>query len=119
MECLIQDEGGRPRTFCTERYSLSRRLPQICETLILNNDYTWQSTDRNRVNNLAMCESPLHSGLKYLIVYSVYPSRTADIHLEFNVKSAYQKALDVSRIRNRQKIRQVLKQSYFNNKPMP
>ncbi|UDF04521.1 hypothetical protein [Asticcacaulis sp. AND118] len=119
LECVILDKGGHSRTFCTVRYSLSRRLPGICEALILNNDYTWQSTDRNRVNNLAMCESPLQSGMKYLIVYSVFPSRRPDIHLEFNVKSAYEKTIDATRIKNRQKIRQILKQSYFNNRPIP
>lgn len=119
LEAKLQDEAGNPRSFCPIRYNLSLQVRVLCEQLLLANEITWHSKDRHQKSNLAICDSPNLAGLKYLIFYTVFPSKSKNAHLEFLVKSAYEKQLKPSSISNPTRIVQILRTCHINNRRLP
>lgn len=119
VEALFEDERRRVRQFCTVRHDLSVALPQLCCDLIDRNQPTWRSIDKSHLNNLAVCDSPLLNGEKYVIYFDVHPSRADGVHVEMSVKSAYVKFVDFSRTGKRDTMRQILKRCHFQGVRVP
>lgn len=116
---LLRDEVGLIRQFCGARYEVSLGLPDICRRMVHDNFLTWESFDRNRASNLAVCGPVLTSGPNDLIVYYLFPSRSDKHDVELVVKSAYRKEIDFGRIKRRYKVCQLIKKAHFQQVKVP
>lgn len=115
----LRDEAGLVRQFCEERYENSLGLPDMCKRMVLDNFLTWESFDRNRASNLAVCGPALVSGPNDLVVYYLFPSRSDQHDVELVVKSAYRKDIDFSHIKRRYNVRQLIKKAHFQQVKVP
>ncbi|NBN80420.1 hypothetical protein GWI72_19250 [Microvirga tunisiensis] len=113
------DEAGLRRRFCATRYAFSLRLPEVCSAMVLDNHPTWEMRDRNQAANLAVVGPHLVSGPNDLIIYYLFPSRSAHHDVELVVKTAYRKDIDFDRIRRRFKVHQLIKTAYFKGIKIP
>ena len=75
--------------------------------------------DRNQAANLAVVGPELISGINDLIIYYLFPSRSAHQDVELVVKSAYQKNIDFDRIKRRFRVCQLIKNAYFKGVKIP
>lgn len=87
--------------------------------MVLDNHPTWEMRDRNQAANLAVVGPQLISGINDLIVYYLFPSRSAHHDVELVVKSAYQKNIDFDRIKRRFRVCQLIKTAYFKGVKVP
>ncbi|PHR58267.1 MAG: hypothetical protein COA43_10925 [Robiginitomaculum sp.] len=115
----FRDRRGQERVFCVDRYDRSLVLDNLCADMILQNFLTWESKDRNSKSNLAVVRSRLITGLNYAIFYYLFPSRSNSYDVEIVIKSAYEKYIDFSHIKRRNKTTQLIKKCYFQQKTIP
>ncbi len=112
------DENGQKRLFCNERYELSHLLPDFITQMVLENHNTWESRDRNRVNNLAIFHPNPETTQKYMLVYALIPSLAKNLDVELEVKSAYP-CHNIPRIQRKFGVKQLIKTCYFQQKRVP
>lgn len=115
----FQDEGGRERTFCLDRFEASKSLPSICQRMLADNFYTWESKDRNRVSNMAVIDDKRETGSHYVVLYYLFPSKSGQIDVEMVIKSAYQKDINFDHIKRYFKVIQLVKTCYFKGEKVP
>ena len=115
----FRDEGNNKRSFCIDRFNLSKGLPSICKNLLESNAYTWESKDKNRISNLAVIDGALVSGLHQIIVYYLFPSKVDGLDVEMVVKSAYEKNINFDHIKRRKRMIQMVKTCFYQKKRLP
>lgn len=115
----FQDEGGKWREFCTDRYTLCVDLPTICSDMVNLNFPSWESEDNGGKNHLAVSDATPSAGTKYLVFYELLPSETQGIDIELVVKSAYEKPFDPTRIKRRYKVQMLLRTVLFSGSKLP
>jgi hypothetical protein len=115
----FQDEGGKWREFCVDRYKLCLNLPSICADMLNQNYPSWESEDGGSKNNMAVSEANPTSGFKYLIFYELFPSAAEGVDVELVVKSAYEKQFDASRTGKRQKVIALARSVLFTGRRVP
>ncbi|MGH6862418.1 MAG: hypothetical protein ACRECY_19410 [Phyllobacterium sp.] len=87
--------------------------------MIEQNFPSWESRDKNKVNNLVICGAQPITGTHYAILYRMMPSRSKGIDIEFVVKSAYQRYFDMAKTGKREKIRVLIKKSHYTGITLP
>ena len=115
----FQDENGKDRVFCQDRYNRSKHLPGLCLNAIITNALTWQSEDKNSISSLVVADDPLSTGLKYAVYYYLYPSKHDDYDVELVVKSAYLKEIEAFRIKRRHKLLSLVRKCFFTGTTIP
>lgn len=112
----FQDENGKSRVFCFDRYNCSLNISQYCTESIQNNVLTWESKDKNGVSSYMVVKDI--NGNDYAIVYRLTPSLSGDHDVEFIVKSAYYKTV-VHKNPRRYSIRGLIKTCCYHQRSLP
>jgi hypothetical protein len=112
----FEDENGKNRVFCTERYNCSLNISQYCADSIQNNVLTWESKDKNSVSSYMIVKDV--NGGDYAIVYRLTPSLSEDHDVEFIVKSAYLKTV-VHKNPRKYNVRNLIKTCCYQQKSLP
>ena len=115
----FDDEGGRQRIFCPDRFAFSYTLPDLCRRMLDQNFLTWQEKDKNSVSNLAVIDGPLRNGEHRLVVYYLIPSKVTGIHVELVVKSCYPKELNFTHRQKRDRVVYLVKKCLYDKKKIP
>ena len=116
------DESGNRRFFCADRYAFSFTLPDDVRRMLDQNVYTWEVKDKNQFANLAVLSPAslqMVSGTHNVLVYYLYHSGIAGIHVEMKVKSCYQRTINFERQKKREKIRVFLRTVCFKGGRVP
>ena len=112
----FQDENGKDRVFCADRYNCSLDISHYCTDSIQNNVLTWESKDKNSVSSYMVVKDV--NGDDYAIVYRLTPSLSEDYDVEFIVKSAYHKAA-VYKNPRKYNVRNLIKKCFYEKKSLP
>ena len=116
------DESGNRRFFCADRYAFSFTLPDDVRRMLDQNVYTWEVKDKNQFANLAVLSPAslqMVSGTHNVLVYYLYHSGIAGIHVEMKVKSCYQRTINFERQKKLEKIRVFLRTVCFKGGRVP
>lgn len=116
------DESGNRRFFCPDRYDFSFTLPDDVRRILDQNVYMWEVKDKNQVANLAVLSPAslqMVSGTHNVLVYYLYQSGVAGIHVEMRVKSCYRRTIDFGRYKKREKIRVFVRTVCFKGGRVP
>lgn len=116
------DEARKKRLFCPDRYAFSQGLPDQVRGILDLNVYTWEEKDKNQVANLAVlapANVQLISGAHNVLIYYLYRSNVAGIHVEMRVKSCYMKEINFMKRPKREKIRTHVKTVCFKGGRIP
>ena len=76
----LEDENGKPRQFCEDRYAFSLGLPELSKRMVEQNYFCWDSIDRNRAMNYAVIDvapgriRELIDGEHQVVFFYLYPS---------------------------------------------
>lgn len=116
------DEAGNKRFFCADRYAYSAHLPDHVRDILNLNVYTWEERDKNQAANLAVlspANQQLVSGSHKALIYYLYRSSVTGIHVEMRVKTCYEKDIDFTNRRKRERIRTHLKAVCYKGGRIP
>ena len=114
--CDFQDENGKDRVFCNDRYNCSLNISHHCGDSIQNNVLTWESRDKNGASSYMIVKDD--NGAYYAIIYRLTPSLSDAYDVEFIVKSAYHKAAIHINLR-KHNVRSLIKKCCFEQKALP
>lgn len=114
--CDFQDENGKDRVFCIDRYNCSLNIKDYCTNSIQNNVLTWESRDKNGASSYMIVKDV--NGAEYAIIYRLVPSLSDGHDVDFIVKSAYYKTA-VHRNSRRHNVRSLIKKCCFEQKALP
>lgn len=121
----LDDENGKPRAFCEDRYAFSLGLPELARRMIEQNYFCWQSLDRNRAMNYAVIDiapgrvRELVDGDHQVIFFYLYPCRTNVADVNLVVTSCHARAVAFGGIKRRFNLLTVLRTCLFQQKRVP
>lgn len=121
----LDDENGRPRIFCEDRYAFSFGLPEITKRMILEKYFCWESSDRNRATNFAVLDAApsrvlqLKDGEHQVIYFYLYPSSGQRADVDLYVTSCHMRFLRFGRIKRRYDLHALARKCFFERKRLP
>ena len=119
-EILIDDGAGSVRRFSSERYNLSKKLPDLCRQAVEEQFPVWVSLDAGRRKSFAMTD-PNHCE-ENEVLHIFFRLRPASEQVEndviVEVVSAYKRFPRTKKVK-RKTIIQFLRQCYFRRKRLP
>lgn len=121
----LEDENGKPRVFCEDRYAFSLGLPELARRMVEQNYYCWESIDRNRAINYAVIDvapgrvRELTDGEHQVVFFYLYPSKgdLADVNLM--ITSCHAREVIFSKIKRRYNMHTALRTCLFQRKRVP
>ena len=120
----LEDENGKPRRFCEDRYAFSLGLPELAQRMIEQNYFCWESFDRNRAMNYAIIDiapgrvrAPV-DGEHQVVFFYLYPCNQdlADVNLV--VTSCHSREVSFRHITRRFNMHTVLRTCLYKQKRM-
>lgn len=120
----LNDENGRPRIFCEDRYAFSLGLREIATRMIEQKYFCWESMDRNRAMNYAILDvaparvTQLIDGEYQVIFFYLYPvSDGADVAMY--ITSCHLREMKFRGGARRYDTHMLLRKCLFENKRLP
>ncbi|WNW12919.1 hypothetical protein RRX38_17760 [Pseudomonas sp. DTU_2021_1001937_2_SI_NGA_ILE_001] len=92
---ILEDHGGRPRTFCESRYTLSHRLPGVISSFTHPATKVHQTAAQRNWAHVTQIETPQGP---YYVFFELRRARKEDRHLQdlyLVVESAYPQGRDM------------------------
>ncbi len=121
----MNDENGKPRIFCPDRYSFSLNLPALISTMIETNYFAWESSDKNMVSNYAVIGVPpqsvhkLTDGEYQVVFFYLHPADDSAADVIFTVTSCHSRQIVFRHIKRRYSIHSLLRTCLYNQKRIP
>lgn len=121
----LEDENGKPRRFCEERYAFSLGLPDLARRMVEQNYFCWESADRHRAINYAVIDvapgrvREMPDGRHHVIFFYLYPCRSGAADVNLVVTSCHQRDIRLSRIVRRFNLITLLRMCLFSGKRIP
>ena len=121
----LEDENGKPRGFCEDRYALSLGLPELARRMVEQNYYCWESIDRNRAINYAVIDvapgrvRELTDGEHQVVFFYLYPSKGDMADVNLMITSCHAREVIFSKIKRRYNMHTILRTCLFQRKRVP
>jgi len=122
----LDDENGKPRQFCEDRYAFSLGLPEMAKRMIIQNYFSWESKDRNSAIHYAIIDMApgrvrdIEDGLHQVVFFYLYPCadpNVADVNLV--ITSCHAREINFGHIRRRYNMHTILRTCLFQQTRMP
>lgn len=121
----LEDENGKPRRFCEDRYAFSLGLPELAKRMVEQNYFCWESADRNRAINYAIIDiapgrvRELIDGEHQVVFFYLYPcgQEIADVNLV--ITSCHAREVIFKHIKRRFNMHTLLRTCLFKDKRIP
>lgn len=121
----LNDENGKPRLFCEDRYAFSLGLPELARRMLEQNYFCWESIDRNRAMNYAVIDvapgrvRELTDGEHQVVFFYLYPCKEDLADVNLMITSCHAREVIFSRIKRRYNMHTVLRTCLFQQKRVP
>lgn len=121
----LEDENGKPRRFCEERYVFSLGLPELSKRMVEQNYFCWESIDRNRAMNYAVIDiapgrvRELSDGEHQVVFFYLYPCKQSEADVNLMITSCYARQLTFSHVRRRYNIQTLLRTCLYKDRRIP
>lgn len=121
----FQDENGKPRRFCEDRYAFSLGLRELGTRMVEQNYFCWKSPDRNRAMNYALVDAApgrilaLPPGEHHVVFFYLYPCHSPDADVRLMVTSCYPREMRIDAKDRRFNMHVVLRKCFFEQKRIP
>lgn len=121
----LQDENGKPRRFCEDRYAFSLGLPGLARRMVEQNYFCWESTDRNRAIHYAVIDvapgrvREMPDGRHHVVFFYLYPCRTGSADVNLVITSCHQREIKLSRVVRRFNLVRLLRTCLFTKRRIP
>lgn len=121
----LEDENGKPRRFCEDRYAFSLGLPELARRMIEQNYFCWGSIDRNRAMNYAIIDvapgrvRELADGEHQVIFFYLYPCRQPEADVNLVITSCHAREVVFRHVKRRFNMVPLLRTCLFQQKRIP
>jgi hypothetical protein len=121
----FDDENGKPRRLCEDRYAFSLGLPELAKRMIEQNYFCWVSADRNRAIHYAVIDvapgrvRELNDGEHQVMFFYLYPCRKVEADVNLVVTSCYAREVVFGHIKRRFNVHTILRKCLFSQKRIP
>lgn len=121
----LDDENGKPRIFCEDRYAFSFGLPEIATRMIEEKYFCWESLDRNRAINYAVLDAAparvrqLQDGEHQVIYFYLYPADGERADVDLYVTSCHMRFMRFGNVKRRFDTHMLLRKCLFQKKRLP
>lgn len=121
----LEDENGKQRRFCEDRYAFSLGLPELSKRMVEQNYFCWESIDRNRAMNYAVIDiapgrvRELKDGVHQLVFFYLYPCKQPEADVNLMITSCYAREVIFSHVKRRYNMHTLLRTCMYKEKRLP
>lgn len=121
----LEDENGKPRQFCEDRYAFSLGLPELSKRMVEQNYFCWDSIDRNRAINYAVIDiapgrvRELIDGEHQVVFFYLYPCIAPEADVNLMITSCHARTVIFSRIKRRYNMHTLLRTCLYKERRIP